>query len=574
MATQSLYRRYRPRRFAEIKGQDHVVRALRDSVASGREGQAYLFSGPRGTGKTTSARILAKVLNCERPVDGEPCCECSSCVEVERGVSYDVHELDAASNNGVEAMRDLIEKAQLGTPGRHKVYILDEVHMLSKQSEAALLKTLEEPPSHVVFVLATTEPQKVSDTIRSRTQHLRFHLLAPDTLAEHVRWVAADAGLDIGDDAVAAAVSQGAGSARDTLSALELIASSGGDVGEVLTFDEFVEALIEHDPGQALTAMANLVNAGHDARTIAEQLVKHLRNGFLALMAPDLVQLPAAQVDALAEQAQRLGAACARRRDRAPRHDHDRAAPCARSRACSSRSRWSSSRGRRDAAGDDAAGLAARVAKLEKAAANAPAAATQPAPIDPATGRTKLGGRAQRSVPAPVAAGERHRPGRAATTSGGRTCRGSRPVTRGGRRAARAPTAPKPSGSRPSGRRCAAWPGVVRARRVRRRHRRHGHAVGTEPHPPRQVRRARGRRREGVARHHRAHRPRSAWSDDVRRRIVRRHPATHRRSPRRATGPRARRARRARRVPSGDCRWPVGARTPRRGVPRRRAGRG
>ncbi len=402
MATQSLYRRYRPRRFAEIKGQDHVVRALRDSVASGREGQAYLFSGPRGTGKTTSARILAKVLNCERPVDGEPCCECSSCVEVERGVSYDVHELDAASNNGVEAMRDLIEKAQLGTPGRHKVYILDEVHMLSKQSEAALLKTLEEPPSHVVFVLATTEPQKVSDTIRSRTQHLRFHLLAPDTLAEHVRWVAADAGLDIGDDAVAAAVSQGAGSARDTLSALELIASSGGDVGEVLTFDEFVEALIEHAPGQALTAMANLVNAGHDARTIAEQLVKHLRDGFLALMAPDLVQLPAAQVDALAEQAQRLGApALVAAIERLGtimielRHAPDPRVLVEVALVQLTRPP--------DAAGDDAAGLAARVAKLEKAAANAPATATQPAPIDPATGRTKLGGRAQRSVPAPVA---------------------------------------------------------------------------------------------------------------------------------------------------------------------------
>ena len=309
MATASLYRRYRPRRFAEIKGQDHVVRALRDSVASGREGQAYLFSGPRGTGKTTSARILAKVLNCERPVDGEPCCECTSCIEVERGVSYDVHELDAASNNGVEAMRDLIEKANLGTPGRHKVYILDEVHMLSKPAEAALLKTLEEPPSHVVFVLATTDPQKVSDTIRSRTQHLRFHLLGPDTLAEHVRWVAHDAGLDISDDAVAAAVSQGAGSARDTLSALELIASSGGDIGQQLQFDEFVEALIEHDPGQALTAMAAMVNAGHDPRTIAEEFVKHLRNGFLALMAPELVQLPSTQVDALAAQAQRLGAA-------------------------------------------------------------------------------------------------------------------------------------------------------------------------------------------------------------------------------------------------------------------------
>ncbi|HEU4840119.1 MAG TPA: AAA family ATPase, partial [Ilumatobacteraceae bacterium] len=164
MATPSLYRRYRPRRFGELKGQEHVVRALRDAVAAGREGQAYLFSGPRGTGKTTSARILAKVLNCERPVDGEPCCECESCLAVEAGTSYDVHELDAASNNKVDNMRDLIERASLGTPGRHKVYILDEVHMLGPGAEAALLKTLEEPPPHVVFVLATTDPQKVRDT--------------------------------------------------------------------------------------------------------------------------------------------------------------------------------------------------------------------------------------------------------------------------------------------------------------------------------------------------------------------------------------------------------------------------
>ena len=250
MATPSLYRRYRPRRFAELKGQDHVVRALRDAVAGGREGQAYLFSGPRGTGKTSSARILAKVLNCANPVDGEPCCECDSCLAVERGTSYDVHELDAASNNGVDAMRDLIEKAALGTPGRHKVYILDEVHMLSKAAEAALLKTLEEPPPHVVFVLATTDPQKVSDTIRSRAQHLRFHLLPADTLAEHVRWVVADAGLDLDEAAIDAALAQGAGSARDTLSALELIANAGGASADAPSFDEFVDALSEHDPAR------------------------------------------------------------------------------------------------------------------------------------------------------------------------------------------------------------------------------------------------------------------------------------------------------------------------------------
>ena len=400
MATPSLYRRYRPRRFAELKGQDHVVRALRDAVAGGREGQAYLFSGPRGTGKTTSARILAKVLNCERPVDGEPCCECASCLDVERGVSYDVHELDAASNNGVEAMRDLIEKANLGTPGRHKVYILDEVHMLSKPAEATLLKTLEEPPSHVVFVLATTDPQKVSDTIRSRTQHLRFHLLPPDVLAEHVRWVAQDAGLDVSAEAVDAAVTQGAGSARDTLSALELIANAGGALGEELTYDEFVEALIEHDPGRALTAMAALVNVGHDPRTIAEGLVKHLRNGFLGLMAPDLVQLPAEAADALTAQAVRLGpAAIVGAIERLGeilvelRHSPDPRVLIEVALVQLCRQRVSS---------DELETLEARIAKLEHVAAAAPPSA--PAPVDPATGRAKLGGHAQQAASAKVEA--------------------------------------------------------------------------------------------------------------------------------------------------------------------------
>ncbi len=309
VATQSLYRRYRPRRFDELKGQDHVVRALRDAVKSGREGQAYLFSGPRGTGKTSSARILAKVLNCAAPVEGEPCCECESCLAVERGTSYDVHELDAASNNGVDAIRDLIEKASLGTPGRHKVYILDEVHMLSKAAEAALLKTLEEPPPHVVFVLATTDPQKMSDTIRSRTQHLQFHLLPADTLVEHVRWVAADAGLEVSDAAIDIVISQGGGSARDTLSALELMAATGGDTADQIDFDGFVRALIDRDAGAALTTTATAIRAGHDPRTLTETLVRHLRDGFLALMAPDLVLLPRQRVDEIAESAQELGAA-------------------------------------------------------------------------------------------------------------------------------------------------------------------------------------------------------------------------------------------------------------------------
>ncbi|MBV8980017.1 MAG: DNA polymerase III subunit gamma/tau, partial [Acidimicrobiia bacterium] len=159
MAYQSLYRRYRPQRFSELRGQDHVSRTLRNAVRENRVAHAYLFSGPRGTGKTSSARILAKALNCAQPNDGEPCGECASCVEVTNGTSLDVHELDAASNNGVEAMRDLVARAALGTPGRWKVYIVDEVHMLSAAASNALLKTLEEPPGHVVFVLATTDPQ-------------------------------------------------------------------------------------------------------------------------------------------------------------------------------------------------------------------------------------------------------------------------------------------------------------------------------------------------------------------------------------------------------------------------------
>ena len=309
MATQSLYRRYRPRRFSEVKGQEHVVRSLRNAVINHREGQAYMFSGPRGTGKTTSARILAKVLNCDNPQDGEPCCECPSCLAVERGTSYDVHELDAASNNGVEAMRDLIEKASLGTPGRHKVYILDEVHMLSKAAEAALLKTLEEPPPHVVFVLATTDPQKVSETIRSRTQHLQFHLLPMDVMEDHIRWLAGDAGIDLTDAALQSVLRQGGGSARDTVSALELVASGGGEPLEITPLDEFVEAFIEKDPGRALTVVAAAVQQGRDARTLAEDIVRHLRDCFLSLMAPELVQLPAQRAEEVTGLAQRLGAA-------------------------------------------------------------------------------------------------------------------------------------------------------------------------------------------------------------------------------------------------------------------------
>ena len=309
MATQSLYRRYRPRRFAELKGQEHVVRALRNSVANDRGGQAYLFSGPRGTGKTSAARILAKVLNCASPNEGEPCCECDSCLAIERGASFDVLELDAASNNGVDNIRELIERASMGNPGRHRVFILDEVHMLSAGAEAALLKTLEEPPPHVVFVLATTDPQKVSDTIRSRTQHLQFRLLAAKELEDHVRWVVQDAKLEVSADAIRQVVEQGAGSARDTLSALELVVAGGGEAEVFVRPEDVIESLITHDAAAVLTQVGAAMQRGHDPKAFTEQIVRFLREMFLSSMAPQLVQLADDHAKVAADMTARYGVA-------------------------------------------------------------------------------------------------------------------------------------------------------------------------------------------------------------------------------------------------------------------------
>ena len=296
MALQALYRRYRPGRFAELRGQEPVVRALQNAVQQGRVGHAYLFSGPRGTGKTSTARILAKALNCTNlGDDGEPCGQCQSCLDIANNTSYDLIELDAASNNKVDDVRDLISRVAMGSPGQAKVYVLDEVHMLTSGAENALLKTLEEPPDHVVFVLCTTEPHKVVPTIRSRTQHLEFNLIDGDVLTAHARWVTEQAGLEVDDDAIEHAVHRGAGSARDTLSALDQIAAAGGVADRLEAVDAIIEALGSQDYGPAFVAIHETLRSGREPRIIGEALLDRLRNAFLCAMSADLSNLTDAQ---------------------------------------------------------------------------------------------------------------------------------------------------------------------------------------------------------------------------------------------------------------------------------------
>lgn len=265
--------------------------ALRNAVRNESEGHAYLFSGPRGTGKTSTARILAKALNCENLQNGEPCCECTPCVDMEAGRSFDLFELDAASNNGVDAVRDLIERTAVGSPGRTKVYILDEVHMLSPGASNALLKTLEEPPDHVRFVLATTDPQKVLPTIRSRTQHFEFQLLSAQELEAQVRWIVADADLEVDDEAIAWVVQKGRGSSRDTLSALDQVVAAGGVVVRAEPVERLYEAIVARDTGMAVEAVADALAQGHDPRVLGAAFLDSLRDAFLVSLDVDVPHL-------------------------------------------------------------------------------------------------------------------------------------------------------------------------------------------------------------------------------------------------------------------------------------------
>ena len=305
----SLYRRFRPGRFAELRGQDHVVRALQGAVKNDRVVHAYLFSGPRGTGKTTTARILAKALNCEHPVDGDACSVCASCVAITKGSSLDVTELDAASNNGVDDIREITAGAWHGTPGRWKVYIFDEVHQLSKSASVALLKTLEEPPPHVIFVLATTDPHKVLPTIRSRTQHLEFRLIGGDTLSTLLHDVKGAAGLAADEATIDAAVRLGRGSARDALSALDQLLATGSLIEAQPEFDGLFHAMVDVDAVGALRSLALLTKEGWDPEQLAESFAAEVRQVFLLQVAPEVADAVDSDRDRLNTWGAQLGLA-------------------------------------------------------------------------------------------------------------------------------------------------------------------------------------------------------------------------------------------------------------------------
>ncbi len=316
MDYQALYRKYRPQRFDEVIGQDHVTTTLSREVVEGKIAHAYLFAGPRGTGKTTTARLLAKAINCtDRLESGEPCNACLSCVGITEGTSLDVIELDAASHNKVEDIREI--RVNVGTVaiagGAHKVYVLDEAHMLSRAAGNALLKTLEEPPEHVIFVLATTEPYKLLDTIRSRSQRFDFHPVPVETLVDHLATISAREGFEAHPGGLTMVATHARGSVRDALSLLEQVAALGGGtvesdlvaralgLADTEAFATLATAIREHDAPGALALVAELAAQGADLRRFVGEALGFFRGVFLAQYAPNLEEVVDEPLDTLEE---------------------------------------------------------------------------------------------------------------------------------------------------------------------------------------------------------------------------------------------------------------------------------
>ena len=292
MSYMALYRKFRPDEFEDVKGQDAIVKTLKNQIKAERIGHAYLFCGTRGTGKTSVAKIFAKAVNCEHPVDGSPCGECAMCKAISSGASMNVIEIDAASNNGVDNIREIREEvAYRPTEGRYKVYIIDEVHMLSIGAFNALLKTLEEPPEYVIFILATTEAHKIPITILSRCQRYDFKRITIETISERLKELIGKEQLDVEDKAVRYIAKMADGSMRDSLSLLDQCASFY--IGERLTYDHVLEVLgavdtevfsrllrelIAMDVHRVIETVDELVMQGRELSQLSADFTWYLRN--------------------------------------------------------------------------------------------------------------------------------------------------------------------------------------------------------------------------------------------------------------------------------------------------------
>ncbi|MFR5876912.1 MAG: DNA polymerase III subunit gamma/tau [Eubacterium sp.] len=287
---QVLYRKYRPKVFADVYGQDHVTSTLKNEIKNGRVSHAYLFTGSRGTGKTTCAKILAKAVNCENSIDGEPCNECEVCRGLDNGSIYDVVEIDAASNNGVDNIRDLREDANY-TPsrGKYRVYIIDEVHMLSTGAFNALLKTLEEPPAHVIFILATTEVHKLPATILSRCQRFDFKRIQPETMAVRLKQVAASEGMTIDDDAAVLIARIADGALRDGLSILDQCAGRSKSITSTLVSEvaglagreamyNLSDCISSNNSSCAMSIISDLYQNSFDMERLCVEMINHFRD--------------------------------------------------------------------------------------------------------------------------------------------------------------------------------------------------------------------------------------------------------------------------------------------------------
>ncbi|MEV6549538.1 DNA polymerase III subunit gamma and tau [Streptomyces sp. NPDC051597] len=330
MSSLALYRRYRPESFAEVIGQEHVTDPLQQALRNNRVNHAYLFSGPRGCGKTTSARILARCLNCEQGPTPTPCGECQSCRDLARNGpgSIDVIEIDAASHGGVDDARELREKAFFGpASSRYKIYIIDEAHMVTSAGFNALLKVVEEPPEHLKFIFATTEPEKVIGTIRSRTHHYPFRLVPPGTLREYLGEVCGQEGIPVEDGVLPLVVRAGAGSVRDSMSVMDQLLAGAAEDGVTYAMatallgytdgsllDSVVDAFASGDGAAAFEVVDRVIEGGNDPRRFVADLLERLRDLVILAAVPDagekgLIDAPADVVERMQAQASVFGAA-------------------------------------------------------------------------------------------------------------------------------------------------------------------------------------------------------------------------------------------------------------------------